>query len=331
MKQTRGTNNNQGGTRITSTRPDHYWLCGLRIASQIQLPQVEHAPMNSLQVDAEIRISPIRISPEELRYAAPGWRIGHKRLHLNVPEVAHFLIREGREILVEPLPDADASEITTLLLGPVFGALCHQRGLLPMQASAARYHNRCFAFLSDRSASRIMRPPPSQQNSSHILPDDVCIIDTRAQGGPLLYPGHRQARLWAQRSGAQRERSNNREGLSRSVSRPPPFNKERPPQALPLSRLYVLCRHGSASSPSIERLPRPEALSQLVRSTYQPFLIELLGRDSTHLDACTELAYRIPVFRLMGGRELSLLEARDEVITQHHLYAEVGTKSSYLN
>lgn len=311
------TNQGQDSSRIA--RPQSYRLCGLVIASQIELPQVELATRSKREVDAEIILSPIRITPEEMRLAAPGWRVGVNQLHLNVPHLGHFLIRNGCEILVEPLPDSDIDEIRTLLLGPVFSALCHQRGLLPLQANAIRYRDQCFAFLSDKGTSQIAL---SRKYNDNILPDDICVVDVQAPGGPIAYPGYRQAKLWRDGPGGDNPttRGEQRKGdLLRKANDPEcSETATRPPVALPLTRLYVLSHSREESTDTyIDRLPRPDALAQIVRSTYQSFLVKILDENESHLNACMELIYRVPIFRFRGSTGLSLLEAGNQVIDQH--------------
>ena len=55
---------------------------------------------------------------------------------LKISRVARYLVSDGNEIIVDPEPDADLSAIRLFLFGSAFGALLHQRGILPLHGSA---------------------------------------------------------------------------------------------------------------------------------------------------------------------------------------------------
>ncbi len=61
---------------------------------------------------------------------------GADRFLLAIPGVAAFHVHGGREIIIQPAPQADAAAIRLFLLGSAFGALLHQRGITPMHGSA---------------------------------------------------------------------------------------------------------------------------------------------------------------------------------------------------
>ena len=55
---------------------------------------------------------------------------------IRIEDVADFEIRGGRQIRVWPAAGATQKDIEIFLFGPAWATLCHQRGMLPLHASA---------------------------------------------------------------------------------------------------------------------------------------------------------------------------------------------------
>src|SRR5262249_14204826 len=65
---------------------------------------------------------------------------------IRIPDVADFEIRGGRQIRVWPAVNATKKDIEIFLFGFAWASLCHQRGVLPLHASAIVMENRITAF-----------------------------------------------------------------------------------------------------------------------------------------------------------------------------------------
>src|SRR4029079_11482739 len=77
--------------------------------------------------------------PEALPDAAPfrfGIQTSGDDVLLNVTGNARYLVRNGQEIVVDPVPGGSERNVRLFLLGSALGILCHQRGLLPLHANA---------------------------------------------------------------------------------------------------------------------------------------------------------------------------------------------------
>src|SRR5437762_891705 len=111
-----------------------YQAFGLAITSEIECPEL--LPGKAGLTDVYVRCGPV---PEHLENAVkPGilCELGADRFLLKLDGVARYLICVGSEIVIDAVPKADPAAIRLFLLGPVFGALLHQRGILPLHGSA---------------------------------------------------------------------------------------------------------------------------------------------------------------------------------------------------
>jgi hypothetical protein len=61
---------------------------------------------------------------------------------LNIPGTARYYVRNGNEVRLEIEPSAPIANISTYLLGSVFGILCHQNGMLPLLSRKGAEHER---------------------------------------------------------------------------------------------------------------------------------------------------------------------------------------------
>src|SRR6266487_2977299 len=110
-----------------------YRLGGLRILSDFPLFGLsvcrDEAEVHS---DVVIRLASIPAGiasfPPRFRSADYSERHNGEEVLLDFPAVGRFLLRAGKEILMDLAPSSDDNEVRTYLLGTVFGALCHQRG-----------------------------------------------------------------------------------------------------------------------------------------------------------------------------------------------------------
>jgi len=82
------------------------------------------------------------------------WQIAGDRFLFQVPGVARFLLRGGREILFEAAPGVQAGDVSAFVIGTVFGILLHQRGEIVLHASAVRVNDRAVLFCGPSGAGK---------------------------------------------------------------------------------------------------------------------------------------------------------------------------------
>src|SRR5262249_7530177 len=115
---------------------------------------------------------------------------------LDFPAVGRFLLRAGKEILMDLAPSSLEDEVRADLLGPVFAVLCHQRGITPLHASAMDVANGCVAFVGDSGAGKSTLVATLAQRGHEIIADDVCFLQLGTDGDVQTWPGISRIRLW---------------------------------------------------------------------------------------------------------------------------------------
>ena len=175
-----------------------YWLAGLRLESDFPLPAL--APWDGPEdAAADIAIRRGEVGPRLDRpdHVAPIFQTrGRSEYLLNLPGTGRILVRNGNEVTVDPDPDADARTTGAILTGTVQAVLWHQRGLLPLHASAVVVGGRAVALCGPAASGKSTLTAMLSSQGFAVIADDLCLVDTEKGGTVWVLPGHARLRLW---------------------------------------------------------------------------------------------------------------------------------------
>ncbi|WP_414544528.1 hypothetical protein [Nostoc sp. CCY0012] len=257
-----------------------YKAFNLYIASEIQLPELIESEGKP---DVIVRLGKLDDT------TAKEFDLGNN-FQGTVAEVGRFLIYQGQEIVIDPLPGVDESLLRTILLGPILCVLLRQRGLLVLHASAVRINNQAVAFMGGSGWGKSTLATAFHTKGYDVLTDDVMPIQV-GTGQPLVFPAYPQFKLWPEAATSLGEDINslspifpNGPKLSYKVSQ----GFQQTP--LPLQKIYVL---GKGESHEITQIQTQQAFVELVRHTRAITLITDPEFQASHLRLCTELVKNV--------------------------------------
>ena len=310
-------------------------LFGLAIRSELALGDMPRAAADAAP-DVSIRLGRIALGEHPGGYAVTA-----DGTLLTVPKVGRYLIRHGDEILVEAAPGASERNLRLFLLGSAFGALLHQRGLLPLHANAIEVDGCAIAFSGHSGAGKSTLAAWFHDRGHRILADDVCVIGFGDGGTPLAFPGIPRLRLWREaleasgRATAQYDRSFDDTdkydvptgGASSGVgSSDRDSSGEEAAVPLKLSAIYLL-RQAEGESAAITRLEGVDRVETLVSNTYRGGYLKAISRTGEHLAACLKVARAVPVFR--AGRLWGFDRFEEQaLLLESHARAQVGASTA---
>jgi hypothetical protein len=289
-----------------------YRLGGLRIASDFPLFGL-HVCQNDAEAhsDVVIRCAPI---PEGFASAIAKVRDGQgqhsgrydgKEVLLEFPDVARFLLRAGKEILIDLAPSSDHDEVRAYLLGGVFGALCHQRGIIPLHASAIDIADGCVAFVGRSGAGKSTLAATLARHGHGIVTDDVCFLQLGTDGDVQVWPGISRIRLWED---AKVALGFGGPGVEREIYR---YDKYFIPVSPPRNPTQSRRLRG------IYRLQGAAAAEVLIQNVHASRLAKHLGYSPHLFIACGAAARAVPVFRFSRRLDFAVLGQGTEMLENH--------------
>jgi hypothetical protein len=290
----------------------NYQVFGLRIRSEIPLPELFPADGNS-EADVVIRRGSAGTAESE-----PGLQADDDALLLTIPQVGRYRIAHGREILVEPDPDVADRNVRLYLLGSAFGALLHQRGVLPLHANAVEIDGKAVAFMGEAGAGKSTLAAWFHDRGFRIIADDVCVVGFDDCGEPYAAPGLPRLRLWAE---ALALMGRDAVGLERSYvgadeeKYDVPIAPARAAQTeIPLAALYLLDR---GEHLSIAPLTGVEAADAVFANTYRGAYVVAVNGHRRHWQASLVLVRSLPVFRAEREWNPMKLDEQCRLILDH--------------
>ena len=219
------------------------------------------------------------------------WQAGPGQFLLAVPEVARYLVSDGRQITVDPAPGASEADVARFALMTPLAALWYQRGQVALHAAAGLLPPGGGATLlaGDSGAGKSTLLAALLQQGWTMLADDLAVVKVGGDGAPVVRPTPAPLRLWPdaqQELGALPEEA----GIS-GVS----------PQSRPVSAIYWLTVHNGRrlETETLTGAARFRALGSLL---YNSRIADALLGKAAYLSCASRLAQTVPVIRLRRPR-----------------------------
>lgn len=293
-----------------------YRVSGLAVASEIDLPGLIPGDPDRMP-EVTIRRDQVPMELVEPIAIGPTWQRTERRFLVRVPDIARFLLEDGRSITFEAEEGAGLQDVAVFLSGSVFGMLLHQRNHIVLHASAVLAAGKAVLFCGQSGAGKSTLAAALGERGYPLVADDQCAIDTDATGGPRIHPDGRQLRLW-ERS-IRELRLDARKGPSmrnrvRKFYVEPVAANEAP---VAVGAVYLLEDIHGNDQPEIERPNIVDATRLLTANAYRPMLIEKLGQQQVYFHAGTTIAATAGIFRLRRRFTFDAMAATVAMIEDH--------------
>lgn len=268
-----------------------------RLKSQIAIPELAGSAGTGTIV-VTIRIGGVPAGIEGSSYGR-YCHVAATEYLLEIPEVGRFHVKNGNAVRVEVMPGAHDSDISTYLLGSVFGALCHQNGLLPLHASSVRSGDGVTAFLGDSGAGKSTMAACLQRRGYSIVSDDICVL-TEENGEMRVIPVAGWLKLWR---GSLEHLGETPEEKNRVYSEDDKYRlylESNAEHRLTLRNLVFLEKATEAGGASkLEALSVPETLARMMQLTYLGYVTELTGSHARVFRQCAKTLEGAQGYRLV--------------------------------
>lgn len=283
-----------------------YHAYGLSIASDLECPELLRG--NGAAPDVRVRFGPAPAGLASPQAQGVAYQAAPDQFLLDVEHVARFFILSGSEIVIERAPEAADGDIRSFLLGSVIGALLHQRGVLPLHASAIATARGAVAFAGGVGCGKSTLAAAFHRRGYRVLTDDVCAVSLDATGNPLVTPAYPQLNLWADalaQIGEAKENLHRRSAQIEKYGRPVTDGFATFP--VPLCAVYEL-RVTNATQPSLARVTGCEKMWLIRDNTFRPSFLAGMAHDEQYLQTALAVAQHIRAVRVSRPSEPFLLD-----------------------
>jgi hypothetical protein len=239
---------------------------------------------------------------------------------LRLPGIATYYVRDGVEIVVHKDAGAPELDVRSYLMGNLFAVLCHQRGLLPLHASAIAAPQGAVAFLGASGAGKSSIAAFLARRGHHVLADDICLVDPAAPRDQRVLPMAPWLKLWSATLDAMGESS---QGLPRIFSDDEKYRYvlRQPEAPTPLAELILLERAEDQAEDqagaSFEPLAPVHALHAVLDFTYQSWLVRATGRMDRYFLRCGQALDGVRVTRMRRPWGFEAMDATLEALETH--------------
>jgi hypothetical protein len=284
-----------------------YRAYGLSIASDIELPELVPGPPGG---DIRIRRDTVDPVPDPGDGSPLWWAAEPTSARITFPPVGSFLVRAGKEIVLDPIPDADPGLLRQVVLGPGLAIVLTQRGLTTLHASAVAIDGGGVIFLGGAGGGKSTTAGVMHARGHPLIADDAVAVAGTPEA-PLLPPGFPRLKLWPEAASSIGIDTDDLNVLypdleKRGWTVPRGFATA----ALPPTHVYVLAEGPAVA---IEPMAPAESVIELIRNAHG--VMSMYGIDaSSQLQRVALLAGQVKVRRLTRPLSLdSLFEVAEAV------------------
>jgi hypothetical protein len=294
---------------VESATVYRYSAYQLTIASPVQLPDLPTAADGD-----DVRIQLQRSDP----HAGPppgmaaAFHVTPRFATLAYAGLGTLTVRNGCELAVTPLPDADEAQLPTALTGAALAVLLYQRGLLVLQASAMAIDGVAAVFLAGGGSGKSTLAAKLHQRGHTLVAEDITAIELRA-GPPAVIPAAPLLRLdgaTSLRLGIEARADPSQGAATRKGVRLVEHGFAR--AQAPLGVIYHLHIGGDNN---IAHVPLQTGLAAVLYHSYPACLLQPGGIE--HLQRCSRLVGAVPVCELIRRDDLCELPELVQMIESH--------------
>jgi hypothetical protein len=227
---------------------------------------------------------------------------------MKIRGVGHYLVDNGTRILIDTHSTANRNDFLAYLFGSCVGVLLHQRGVLPLHASAIQTENGAIAFAGHSGGGKSTLLAAFQQRGFVPLADDVTCVLQDTRGELSVAPAPPRIKLTADSAA---ELSVDTRTLTQVQDQPQKFSvafgEDWCSESVPLLAIYVLTPE-EATDIRCERLIGSRGFAPVVAHTFRREWAFGMGKVDALFRFAVEIASRVPITRVYRPRNVFRLD-----------------------
>lgn len=277
---------------------NYYTIFGLTVRCDIPLPE---AALSEPCPDADVRVRIGAVDSQgRARLEADGvWFIcDETQMFFRCP-AGIYEIREGREIIIEPVLRPVENDLRTFLLGTAFGLLQTQRGDCPIHGGCVKINNKALIISGESGTGKSTLTGALVKEGHPFLSDDVCTVRV-VDGAVLAVPAYPQLKLCRHTC----------ENFGYDPDRLPLLSEDRQKYAVRRPELWCpestltgamveIVLEENADAPRLRTVTGREKLLMLLRNHYRGFVLEQMGIPPWRMKRLLQIASATVMYRIV--------------------------------
>ena len=286
----------------------HYWAYGLRIASEIELPELlPHVPE---QVDCEIRVgkAPEKLTGPDLLDKGKI-QICPSEFLLDLPNCRYYA-RAGKEIILDIKEKSDEKSLRLFLLTNGLAAILHQRNKVLLHAGAIHTDKGLVVICGQSGAGKSTTLQYLRQRGYKVFADDVLVLEESENAIIKAYASYPVLKLWDdsfEKLGI--ETVSDEQKLREHVSKfRLSIQEEFSTASQPIYALFQLQKEETIQEPIIKLLNGFEAFNAVHLQLYRTAQLNTPEKNELAFRLINKLIKKAAVFQITRPSSINTLE-----------------------
>lgn len=274
-----------------------YKAFGINIKSELMIPPFESA--EDYTADVVIKLGEVRhLLPLDKQYGHI-FQSREGEVFFYWEQIGWFLVRDGKEVIIEPIVDAEEKLVQLPLVGVVLAVLFQQRGKLVLHASAVSVFDEAVIFVGWKGQGKSTTAAMMYERGHPMISDDIVLLE-KNNGNFYIIPGFPNFKVTPET--ASQILGDNPLELSEiytgagKMFRSSSNNFQKKPILI-----KSICSLEDGAEVQLKQLKPQESLPILIANTYSARYSEhLLQNNQAILNfrQCADVINQVPVFRL---------------------------------
>jgi hypothetical protein len=296
----------------------HYWVYGLVIHSNLEIPALPSLPGDEgLVSTADVFINFDPTIADFDRYNCPHLiyaDLNEKEGVLFDRRYGLFILKEGREVLIQPSEKQDLNQIRLYILGTILTVLLYQRGILALHGSAMAIGDQVVGVIAPSGTGKSSTAAALYKRGHRLLSDDAVPIVFK-DGGYWVYPGYPRLKISEEVAACLDY------GETHIIEKHPECGEvsfdarhQFMGTALPLKQIYVL---EAGDALDIQPCAQIDAVFGMMKNSLPTMWLQQHSPDQ--FKQCTDFAKSLPFYRMIRSQNLDDLPKLATMLESHFL------------
>jgi hypothetical protein len=244
------------------------------------------------------------------------WQVAGGIFLMEVPDVARYLVNNGREIIIDPVADSSPLEVDRYLKMLPLAAVAYQRGALAFHAAVAANDAGAVILTGDSGSGKSTLLMSLYQRGWRVLADDLALISLDRQGQPVVFQTAPEIVLWP--GVLEKYKIEPDKVISADANRRKIFvSNLTGNEALPVCSIFRLGIHGKKDI-ELEKIEVKARFKTIGLSLYNSHVADALCDRVHYLRSTSAIAQSVPIHQVRRPRGVWSVDELADRIEQEH-------------